>query len=616
MTKFTVYDPAGPVFRHDPNIVILCSVCICMHFMVGRKMSVESGIATESRSETLATDGVNLSHNSIRSASDMKSNFEATSQLWSMDGIVDNADRRPWGGAVSEFSIWGNSSAAETGNGIWNTGGGSFSNMWQHIAGEGRAGMQKTEAGSGDLAWRNAPVMSEPNGSSESLGFSDIHPEAKYGAFGFGSSVESNSFRPFSGSGDGWGGIPSSTTVESKSASAVWGINKDNTVKSDQSSGWPSGTNENEKIDQQQSTWPGSDLNGAGAHVRSASAVSDSSAGKETDIDKPVSTASSGSVDPALSSTPQPNEPQLSAEELLIAKMINSNEGWGTRPVRQETPWMIETSSPSAAAVVGNVVENVGGAVKADVGSVWNSPKDIPGSGQYWRGSGPAGPGLTEWNSDSGIGVWNESSSATSANPNMWPGRANAAAGWPGMGPNSASRMNSSDLATALAAAGGWPDSVGSFPANVMNKLALNAATNSLDKSRPTDAQWIAALTKTQPVGGWASDPIPSTWGTADAQDPAGALIRAQLQLGAQPPRVGPGGHQFEVRPPTTGLKIDTWNEPPAAPDTLLHPGHWGQPSVNTVCRLDFILTLVLCVNNSVMPKCIWYWYRVHDALS
>jgi len=542
-------------------------------------MSVESGVITESRSESLTTDGVGLPSSSLRSASDMKSNFDTTSQLWSADGSVDSGDRRTWGGTVPEFSIWGNSSASETGNSIWNAGG--LSTMWQHISDEGLAGVKKAETGIGDLPWHTRSVMSEPNGSSQSLGFSDLRQEVRpwYGGFGFGSnSAESNSFRTFSGGGgDGWG-TPSSTTAESKSASVDWGINKDNTMKSDQSSGWPSGSvSEIDKADPQQNTWPGSDQNGAAAHARSASAV-DSSAGKEADSGKPVSTSSSASIDPASSTTPQPIE--LSAEELLITKMISSNEGWGTRPVRQDTPWVIETSSPNPSAVVSNVAET-GGAVKADAGSVWNSPQDVPGTGQYW-GGGPSGASTTEWNTDSDIGVWNEPSAAGAANPNMWGSHAGAAAGWSAVGPNSA-RVNSSDLASALAAAGGWPDSVGGLPSAIVNKLALNAAANnSLDKSRPTDAQWIAALTKQQHSGGWASDPVPGSWGTADAQDPTGALIRAQLQLGAQPPR-----HQFEVRPPTASLKIDTWNEPPAVQDTLLHPGHWGQPPV---CHLDFIL--------------------------
>jgi len=546
-------------------------------------MSVESGIVTESHSESIATDGVvGLSPSGIRSASNN------TSQLWSADGGVDNSgDRRTWAAAMPEFSIWGNSATSETANSIWNTGGGGLSTMWQHI--EGLPSMKKAETGGGDLPWHSRPVMSEPNGSSESLGFSDLRQEAKpwYGGFGFGSnSVESNSFRPFSGgSGDGWG-MPSSTTTEPKSASVDWSINKDNSVKTEQSSVWPSGASEIDKTDPLQSTWPGSDLNGPTAHARSSSAVSDSSAGKETDSGKLVSTSSSGSVDPASSSTPQPNEP--TAEELLIAKMISSNEGWGTRPVRQDTPWVIETSSPSAAAVVGNVMDTVGGAMKADAGSVWNSPKDMAAAGQYWGGAAP-GVSTTEWNSDGDIGVWNEPPSAAPVNPTMWTGHAGAPAGWSG----SAGRVNTADLATALAAAGGWPDSVGSFPPGVMNKLAMNAAANtSMDKSRPTDAQWIAALTKPQPAGGWASDPIPGSWGAADAADPTGALIRAQLQLGVQPRQ------QFEVRPPTTGLKIDTWNDPPAVPDTLLHPGHWGQPPVcHFRCHSDCsVLSDSLCI--------------------
>jgi len=530
-------------------------------------MSVESSIVTESHGETLAKDGAGLLP---RSASDMKSNFEPASQLWPTDGSVGSVDRRPWGTAVPEFNIWGNSSASETGNSIWNAGGGSLSSMWQHMAGEGYAGMKKAGVSSGELAWNNVSVLPESNGSLQSLGLSDIHQgsQLRCSGFGFGSnSVESNSFRQCPGSGDGWG-MPSSTTAESRSASVDWSISTDDNVKSNQSSGWPGGSAEIEKVEQQQSTWSGSDLNGAAVHARSLSAVSDSSAGKETDSGKPLSTSSLGSLDPTSSSTPQPAE--LSPEELLIAKMVNSNEGWGSRLVRQDTPWVIETSSPSAAAIVGNVMENVGGAVQADASSVWNSPKDAVAAGQYWGG----GPGPAEWNSDGDIGVWNEPPSAGAANPNMWTGPGGAAAGWPNIGPNSTGRINSSDVATALAAAGGWPDSVA-----VMNKMAMNAAANSsLDKSRPTDAQWLAALGKTQPGGGWASDPVPNNWGSSDATV---AQLRAQLQLGAQQPRLG---QQFDVRQPATCLKIDTWNDPPAAPDTLLHPGHWGQQPVSTVC--------------------------------
>jgi len=542
-------------------------------------MSVESGIATELHGESLATDGVSLSAGGMQSAADVKSDFEAASHLWSADG---DAERRPW----RDFSIWGSSSSSETENSIWNAGGGgSLSTMLQHIAGEGLAAMKKPDAGSGDFAWRNATVMSAPNGSSESLGLSNLRQEPKpwYGGFGFGSnSVESNSFRQFSGGGDSWG-MPSST--DSKSASVDWSVNKENVMKREQSGGWPHGTSEQEKTDEQPSGWPGSDMNDAAVHARTLSTVSDSSAGNNSDIGKPLSASSSGSVDPAVS-TPQPTE--LTAEEQLIANMINSNEGWGTRPVRQDTPWVIETSSPTATTVV----ENVAGVAKADVGgSVWNSPKDTPGAGQYW-GSAATGVNSTDWNVDGDIGVWIGPPSADAVNSNMWPGHANAAAGWPGIGPTPGGRVNSADLATALA--GSWPDGAGSLPAALANKLAVNATANSsLDKSRPTDAQWLAALTKQQPGGGWASDPIPGTWGTADMHDPAGALMWAQLQLGAQQPKLGSGGHQFEVRPPTTGLTIGTWNEPPAVPDTLLHPGHWGQSPASAVCHPDF--TALFC---------------------
>jgi len=548
--------------------------------MCWQKMSVTSGIATESRSESLATDGVGFSSNNIRPTADMTSNFEATSCLWSADGNVDGTTRRPWG----EFSIWGNSGSSEVGNSIWNPGVGGLSTMFQNIAGEGMAVINKSEAGNSEFAWNNAPVTSESNGSCESLGLSDLHQEAKpwYGGFGFGSnSVESNAFGSLSVSSDGWG-MPNNRTAESKSTSVDWGINKDSTLKPEQSSGWPSSAGENEKTGQLQRTWSGSDVTGAAAHLRSSSAVCDSAAGKESEGGKSVSASSSGSMDAASSSTPQPSEP--TAEELLIAKMIDSNEGWGTRPVRQDTPWVIETSSPSVAAAVGNVVENVGGAVKADAGSVWNSPKDVPGAGPYWGGRPPS-VNSTDWNNDSDIGVWIGPPSADAVNSNMWAGHGSAAAGWPGNGPSPAGRVNSTDLTTGLA--GNWSDNVAGWPAAIANKLAMNAATNSsLDKSRPTDAPWIAALSKPQPGGGWPSDPIPGTWNAADAHDPAGALIWAQLQLAAQPPRPG---HQFE-RAPTTGLKIDTWNEPPAVPDTLLHPGHWGQPPANAVCHLDFTL--------------------------
>ena len=90
------------------------------------------------------------------------------------------------------------------------------------------------------------------------------------------------------------------------------------------------------------------------------------------------------------------NSSEEVASDDLIARMINSNEGWGKRPVHQDTPWEVaQTPEPPLSDSSGAPAPGIG----------IPGPQDM--SGMYWNdGSGaPKGPAANgEWDSD--IGVW------------------------------------------------------------------------------------------------------------------------------------------------------------------------------------------------------------------
>lgn len=300
-------------------------------------------------SVTACGDASDRSMNSARLDGGSRPNADGTtgrSPLWTPEsGRSDSVEHRAWS-SMSEFSIWGPQTVE--GGSHWDDktsmDPGSLSSMLQSIACDGLAGLAKTGSdapvGKDGMNWSENRSLSNRNGGTDSLGLSDVGRGSSGWLSGLGYQIgEGSAFRPFSNNSDGWA-LPGKPANEPKSAAADWGVSAEKpAATAEPSKGWPSGGN-NEKPVEQSGPWAAAEPSTSASHGRSSSSASDPSTAKETSVtETPVS--STGDAPPPI----VPPEPQLSAKDLLIAKMVNSNEGWGTKPIRQDTPWVIETTS-------------------------------------------------------------------------------------------------------------------------------------------------------------------------------------------------------------------------------------------------------------------------------
>ncbi|XP_076458732.1 uncharacterized protein LOC143292390 isoform X2 [Babylonia areolata] len=137
----------------------------------------------------------------------------------------------------------------------------------------------------------------------------------------------------------------------------------------------------------------------------------------------------------------------LSAKEEEIRRAVNTNEGWGTRPVRQDTSWDIESSPKAARKMMAEMPEvapsNVwnnnngtaiwestrepsapgwgpnaasGGTIFADKDpNNWNMPPKPNMEGTNWGGGGGNAPMMNNPMSDKSIGTWGGESQQSSS---------------------------------------------------------------------------------------------------------------------------------------------------------------------------------------------------------
>ena len=105
-------------------------------------------------------------------------------------------------------------------------------------------------------------------------------------------------------------------------------------------------------------------------------------------------------IPPGLPSLP------MSEKEELIASRINSNEGWGQRPINQKTPWVLDGQNGSGRV---SETSEIITAVKDDTAVPTPAPransssaKDM--SGPYWDQNSKI---LNSTEFDGNIGVWN-----------------------------------------------------------------------------------------------------------------------------------------------------------------------------------------------------------------
>jgi len=186
------------------------------------------------------------------------------------------------------------------------------------------------------------------------------------------------------------------------------------------------------------------------SHRRSASAADSITSGGGSD-GKP---ASDHQEDPGVSpgedrkedERSQPDGAEVQNKDELIERLINSHDGWGRKPVRQDIPWqtgdlgepptqggaesMTNPTSASPAAVM--MTPDTTGLIARSVAPVktdemfWNAPKEVPEL--YWNG----GPGASGFNSadfsgDGNIGTWG--STTDPANEISWIGGGNGGGG-------------------------------------------------------------------------------------------------------------------------------------------------------------------------------------------
>lgn len=137
-----------------------------------------------------------------------------------------------------------------------------------------------------------------------------------------------------------------------------------------------------------------------------------------------LSTMDTGSTVSLGQPTATTSQSMETSNSMLIEKLINSNEGWGKRPVRQDVPWVVDDTSESTSAA--DMTEPGRDALKA---AAVGGPGEMPNTGLYW-GSIPTRSSAAPDFGDNDISVWN--GPPEGGNSGLWAGLPKEG-GWPGM---------------------------------------------------------------------------------------------------------------------------------------------------------------------------------------
>lgn len=273
----------------------------------------------------------------------------------------------------------------------------------------------------------------------------------------------------------------------------------------------------------------------------------------------------------------QPDGAEVSQQnrEELIMKMINSNEGWGKKPIIQETPWNMDS------VVVPPIAEPLPAAATEDAGTAkndsvfWNVPKESSNSG--WNSNPPAPTTTYEWAPDSDIGMWNGPPPPESVNPNMWTGPPKEPSPvWPG-GQSGMAQVGA-DKGMLSSGAIGWGDR--GFHGSGMDKMQKEFGRDGgLDRARGTDS-WAQQPPRGSFDSNWTSTEV-NTWSLPHPADQHENWGMKQPMNNFPSSGFGLGGGK-----PEPISKIGTWGEAPAT-----ETGLWNQQQV---CELrwwdDFLI--------------------------
>ena len=573
--------------------------------------SDEKDVWSNSGHNDLESDGGLVDAYSMKAFSSVPSSSQqgiGKSQLWNAEGVSGNGEAggSQWGNAsaagpwkTENAGLHSETSAGDHGNSMSN----SLSTMMQSIARDAIAdqGLQadlakRNKSGFGGWNPMEAP---NPDGSGGIDPFGSSYPWKSGGsAFEpkFGSLTENYGFLPLGKQEDGWKKDPSG-----------WGLAAGSVEKkAGGSGGWG---NMEERLDfakteligtSQQATTKSDTLAAGAEKVQHAVEGGATSAGL-SDL-QPRGPGSE--EDHGQSNTAAPASASLSAEpntEEMITRLVNSNEGWGTRPINQNTPWLMETevgpgslaetvSAVTAAAAAAEDPRSTA-AARSD-STYWKSGQES--AGPYWN-SQPSKPVGQEWVSDNDIGMWNGPPPPEAVNPNMWTGppKDNVPPIWPpaGMPPVDISNAFANpppwDASTFPVGGGGMGVGSSSFEPYGEKMMQKDIIKEALEKSgRPADSWMQPTLRRNSADSGWitTSDAPTGSWGAGNSpaemhDNTWGSQGSLRNPVSASQPRMPPGSRQFDM-PPSGSGKVGSWGND--NPDVF-----WNQQSQQVRCLTE-----------------------------
>jgi len=345
-------------------------------------------------------------------------------------------------------------------------------------------------------------------------------------------SMDHSSFAPFST--DSWGYFPNSGSVKESEQQPKWDV-MSSEMKSEPVD---AGAGDSAPTSSKSENFPKlSSLNNEPpeGHSRSSSVTVVAS---ETSLST-MDTGSTVSLGQPTTTTSQSTEAN---NGMLIEKLINSNEGWGKRPVRQDIPWVVDDTPESASAA--DVTEASRDCMKAPA---VGGPAEMANAGLYWGGVPPRAAAAVDFG-DNDISMWN--GPPEGGNAGLWTGLPKDS-GWPG--------MTSLGLTDPSAVLSGPPPPLGSVP-------SLGLASHLLEPSScpGVPASFIDVMQR-ELTGTHAS--VDAQW--AQMLDPSRQNASADVSSGAV---VG----RDHISPPSSLQKIDSWNDPQYG--AVPGQGLWNQP--------------------------------------
>jgi len=350
--------------------------------------------------------------------------------------------------------------------------------------------------------------------------------------------MDHSSFAPFSR--DSWGYFPNSGSVK-ESAKPKWDVMSSET-KSDAAE---SGSLESAPASSKSDSFP--KLSSANSeppegHSRSSSVTVVAS---ETSLST-MDTGSTVSLGQPTVTTSQSTEANNS-NSMIIEKLINSNEGWGKRPVRQDIPWAVDDAGESTS--VADVTEASRDGMKAPAAG---GPAEMPNAGLYWGNVPARAPAAVDYG-DNDISMWN--GPPEGGNSGMWSGLPKDG-GWPGM-----TSMGMADPASVMS---GPPPPLGSVP-------SLGLASHLLETSScpGVPASFIDVMQRelTGTRDGLLRGSVDAGWTQ---------MLDPNRQNAAVDSSSGAVAGRDHISPPSSLQKIDNWNDPQYG--GVPGQGLWNQP--------------------------------------